>query len=77
MLKTQWGYTSHHGDPSAPCELVERILLVPSKWRRMASNRGYTWYKVRRRMARWREREEFDELFAPLSLLRIVATFLI
>ena len=34
-------------------------------------------YKVRLKMTRWRERmrEEFDEHFAPLSLLRITAAF--
>ena len=60
--------------PSAPGELVmASIVGGGSEWRRMASNGGYKWYKVRRRITRWGERlrEESDELCAPLSLLRV------
>ena len=67
IAMAQWGHTSRLRGPSAPGEMVERCLLEPSngvewwcggsEWLRLALNGGHKWYKVRRRMTRWEERE--------------------
>ena len=53
----------------------EWLRLAPNggcglEWRRLVVKDGYKWYNMREKM-----REEFDEHFVPLSLLRIMAAF--
>ena len=87
IMKTQWSHTSRHGGPSAPGELVESNQLVTSSgvewlwWLRVASIGVERWIQVvqseteNHEVERENEREEFEDLFAPLSLLRIMVAF--
>ena len=86
-VRAQWRYMSCLWGSSAPGELVESSLLMASNgvnwwwWFRVAPTGAERWtHMVQSEMenvevGRESEKEEFHELFAPLSLFRIVAAF--